>query len=200
MFRFKIKTLLLITTAVALICYRLMPSPPLTLKTLPGAPLSGGFLPLAVGYRGSENRVSTIGSNMDDSATQEFEYTCVSVYRTSDNAIHRELTGPAPNYNHFTGGALLLKSIPEFETIEQFTTVQEFEQIFGNVCGIQDAWEENGTSQAVADWRGCVIVSDYLRVVSVVAHFTDNGEGWQISSRAIREGEYRSTGKKPIGK
>ncbi len=202
MLRFGLKTLLFITAIGAVVVYVFNPAPPLTLETLPNAQPTGELQRLAVGFRGNENRVANNDSVTDLSSSGELEFTHALVSNTSATGIRRELVVGISEPNNtridtLRAPTVLLTSIPKFEVVEQLTTIEEFEQIFGKSGDFKDGWGGNGSWHSSENWRGCVIIDDHLRVVSVFAQTSDTGDGWHISSRTIREGTYRSTGKKP---
>ena len=193
----------------------------LTLKTLPSAVPTGEFQPLEFGYRGIEHVVSTFGPICKTESDPEMEFVGASIYETNDQRIQRELAAycTTDKTTHLHGGGILLDFIPAVEVLEQMDSIEDYEQLFQD-DGLQDNYVENHVAFSLHSWRGCQIVGDRFRVISVSASFckmtevanTDEYDAeiksivakktsaWKMEYRVITEGAYCSTKTHPINK
>ena len=113
----------------------------------------------------------------------------------------------------------MLDFIPAVEVLEQMDSIEDYEQLFQD-DGLQDNYVENHVAFSLHSWRGCQIVGDRFRVISVSASFckmtevanTDEYDAeiksivakktsaWKMEYRVITEGAYCSTKTHPINK
>ena len=182
----------------------------LTLKTLPSAIPNGELQPLQYGYRGIEHVVSTFGPNCRTDSSPEMEFVGASIYETSDQLVRRSLAAycTTDKTTNLHGGWTLLDFIPAVEVLEQMESIEGYEQLFQD-DGLQDNYvcpegescrAENQVAFSLHSWRGCQIVGDKFRVISVSASFCKMNEAWKMEYRVITEGTYCSTETDPISK
>ena len=116
---------------------------------------------------------------------------------------------PTPTLQAYLhGGWTLLDFIPAVEVLEQMGSIEGYEQLFQD-DGLQDNYvcpegescrAENQVAFSLHSWRGCQIVGDKFRVISVSASFCKLNVAWKMEYRVITEGTYCSTETDPISK
>ena len=139
MFRYSIRALLALTVLVA-IPLMMFSQKRLTLRTLPNAQPSTAVQSLVHPYRLSDFRYISEDFLNHEDYFQVYSYVLVS--QQTNGTIVRELVvgqngneieqaqGPPP-FEHLAGRAKLHDSIPTLEELNKFSTIDEFESLFG---------------------------------------------------------------------
>jgi hypothetical protein len=90
------------------------------------------------------------------------------------------------------------KTIPDFGELKTTRNIKDFQNIFGAFRGITDGWGSREEMHSSLGWLAFTIQKDgSIRVVHVFLHTVDNGNGWEIWKRDIKEGIFRPTGRPP---
>ena len=174
-FRYSIRTLLILTILVAVTLMMFSPKR-LTLRTLPNAQPSTAVQPLVHPHRLSDFRYISEDFLNHEDYFQEYSYVLVS--RHADGTIVRELVvgqngneiGQAqdpPPFEHLAGRAKLHESIPTLKELNRFSTIDEFESLFG----WKKMFDTYGNSSegwfSCLTYSGFVIVKNEIRVTWV---------------------------------
>ena len=209
MFRFSIRALLILTILVALPLMIYLPRP-LTLKSLPNAQPSTEVQSLVKRYKLSDFQYIS-----DDFLNHEdyfHEYSHVLVSHQADGTIVRELvvgqgSEQAP-FEILGGRAKLHDSIPTLDELNKFSTIDEFESLFGwqkmydTYGNLSDGWFSCLT------YSGFAIVNNQIRVTWVHLYVSrdpsfdeessfiiaEEHGGWEIHGRDLIQMTYEING------
>ena len=222
MFRFSIRALLILTILVALPLMIYLPRP-LTLKSLPNAQPSTEVQSLVKRYKLSDFQYISDDFLNHEDYFQEYSYVLVS--QQTNGTIVRELVvgqngneieqaqGPPP-FEHLAGRAKLHDSIPTLEELNKFSTIDEFESLFGwqkmydTYGNLSEGW------YSCLSYSGFVIVNNQIRVtwvhlnVSRDPSFDEESSfiiaeehgGWEIHRRDLIQMTYEINGNFAVSK
>ena len=161
------------------------------------------------GYRGKFTNTFTEFEQSRDCKPETFEFSHALILRSrkSGNLIRQiavatgaDDTGDA---KYFGPTSRLLESIPSFDELKKLQNIDDYVDVFGESIGFTDAVGSTiggkTTWNSSQGWSGFETKDNgEIRVVSVFLYTTNTGSGWKIKHRTIREGIFRSTGKKPV--
>ncbi len=174
MFRYSIRTLLILTILVAIPLMIFSPRP-LTLKSLPNVQPSTEVQRLATRYKLSDFRYISEDDPSHEHYDQEYSHVLIS--KQADGTIDRELVasrfdgdgfpGKGPGIAPFGGWAKLHDSIPTLEELNGFSTIDEFENLFGWTKMYDTRGSRHDGWSSCLTYRGFVIVDDQIQVTCV---------------------------------
>jgi len=200
------KRLILFLGMAAGVCSPLRGEEAVTLQQVVTQPDLTGYHVLDQGYRGKftqvfDDRVPVLVRRQDE---MEFTHVrCESPKPGEDRPVVRELAiGLQPPGKKITESymapALLVKALPTFEELKGLKTIEEFERLFGKSTAPTDSWGDSQQLHSSLCWLAFVPdETGAIRVVDVAFFTVDNGKGWEIESRLIKEGQFLPTGKPP---
>ena len=182
----------------------------MTLKQVVANKDRAGIHPLDQGYRGEFTKRFDEDGREIGPEPKPFEFTHAS-FPTSkhpgvsddDLPINEIVVGQHEPAS--TGGfayrapTVAVTKIPSFEELRKLKDISDYESIFGKFRGFTDAWGTNGDWHSSQGWMGFTSRKNGdIRVISVFLHTENKGDGWKISTRRIREGIFKPTGKPPM--
>ena len=181
---------------------------PLSLTEVLTAAPQAKYRPLAQGFRGALKTRFTDFDSESPTQNEPFEYTHAIVSRRNDSKLYRELAVAADiDENGIARSASThtryLEKIPSIEELKKLRTIEDFERNLGEFRNSISGWGSTRIGKTTwngsKSWMGFQInQSGDIRVVSIFLHTKNQGSGWEIKYRTIREGTFRPTGKKPV--
>lgn len=163
-----------------------------------------GMVLLDQGYRGkfSYTKDSFL---VDERGEKEFEFTHANL---NDRGIFSDAQKAqtivvgidvGPKATSYRLPAVYLKKLPNIDTLEQITTINEFKEALGaSRHTIPGGGGIGGVNVASTGWDCFTVLKDgSIRVVTVILIMEKHGEEWKIAKRSIGEGIFKPTGKAP---
>ena len=124
-------------------------------------------------------------------APEDYEEENLLVSQTPNGDVKRQLLSIDWNRNSSVNRVLLLRSLPKFEVLLNFS-VEQYDKLFGK-GPLLDSHGTLESSSGSLCWKGATVMDDGLRALFVFADVYKLNGKWEISERTVRDGLFASS-------
>ena len=146
-------------------------------------PLDGKYVPAQWKIESSESK--------DPEDYEEENFTHLLVSQNANGGVKRQLLSIDWDPNSPANRVLLLRSLPKFEVLLNFS-VQQYDKLFGK-GPLLDSHGTLESSSGSLCWKGATVMDDGLRALFVFADVYKLNGKWEISERTVRDGLFASS-------